>query len=351
MVSIVDGGNAFSTFAETLDGGNAFTVYGPDVEIVVGAAGPTVSVGFAALTEGAVALTVHAVTRGKTAGPWTEPFAVRCERQSSARTSWEDAEVPIGVVREYLAEMFDADGGSLGVQKHQRFVTRSSTARRRTSRTRSTRRQLSVCGDADGCGSTDTVDEGTRTAYSVGFRTVVLAGIRGLRTDMNMDFLTDTVEERERIYALMEDTGGIVLIRTPAPATFPPAVLLGLRPAATSHWTDGDDVLTTWANSVDEVTTIVGDVAVPRVTWQVYMDAFPHVDRHAGRIYDLVRRDAEPTGRCLMVLLIDEACALALTQSRSGAQVIATAFYGSTRQSPPRSTRISIRCQSRPTAP
>ncbi len=30
-----------------------------------------------------------------------------------------------------------------------------------------------------------------------------------------------------------------------------------------------------------------------------------------------------------MVLLIDEACALALTQSGSAAQVIATAFYGS----------------------
>ncbi len=82
MVSIVDGGNAFSTFAETLDGGTRSRSTAPTSRSSSGAAVSNCLRRFATLTEGAVALTVHRRYAGQDGRTWTEPFAVRCERQS-----------------------------------------------------------------------------------------------------------------------------------------------------------------------------------------------------------------------------------------------------------------------------
>ncbi len=87
-----------------------------------------------------------------------------------------------------------------------------------------------------------------------------------------------------------------MLIRTPAPADVPRLLYCWASdPQPTSHWTDGDDVLTTWANSVDEITRSSEMSPSARDVAGVH-GRVPHVDRHAGRIYDLVRRDAEPPG-------------------------------------------------------
>ncbi|MCS5487370.1 hypothetical protein NY588_09545 [Curtobacterium flaccumfaciens pv. beticola] len=292
MVTIVDGGDAFSTFTDTLDGGDAFTVYGPDVDIVVGAAGPTVSVGFNSLVAGAATLTLHRRYVGQDGR--TVDGTVRGAVRASALGAYfvEDAEVPIGVDVEYLAEMFDADGRSLGFTAssviHYPIVDgRTAYISDPLDATSAVRVTMLM-----GAAATQSM-KAPGQRYTVGFRTVVLAGIRSLRTDLNMDFLTDTVEDRERIYALMQDTGGIVLIRTPAPADVPRLLYCWASdPQPTGHWTDDDDVLTAWANSVEEITPIVGDIAVARVNWQAYMDAFPTwVDMQAAYTtwYDAMR--------------------------------------------------------------
>lgn len=271
MVSIVDGGDAFSTFADTLDGGDAFTIYGPDVEVIDGAPGPTVSVGFTSLTDGTRTVTVHR----RYVGPdgRTVDGTVRGAVKDAALGAYfvEDAEIPAGVDVEYLAEQFDADGDSLGFTNATSILYPIidpvtgwiSDPLDATSAVRV--RFLKGAGDEQSFAAS-----GTR--YMVGFRTVVLAGVRGLRTELDMSFLTDTVEDRQRIYQLMEDTGGVVLIRTPPPKDLPRLLYCwASNPKPTSQQYD----LTTWSNSVDEITPIAGDVAVPRVTWQAYMDAFP----------------------------------------------------------------------------
>lgn len=277
-MTIVDGGNAFSTFTDVLDGGNAFTVYplsGPDVTLITGTNSPTVKLDLTELRPGTASLTMYRSFDGFDGRTVDMTVRSAIRKYAVGAFTGTDSEIPTGVPVSYWAEMFDDAGTPLGTTERT-TVTFPVT-------------------DINEAWLSDPLDEtsgirvwlldGTAkelsrptsgTRYQVGFRTVVLAGTTGLLTDAPVPFLTDSIEDREAVYRLIGDTGGLILIRTAPPAMLPRLLYCWAsdpRPTGYRQWNGYD--LTSWANPVNEVSPIEGDVAVPRVPWQVYMDAFP----------------------------------------------------------------------------
>lgn len=120
MVEVVDGGNAFSSYAGTLDGGNAFTVFPSAAPGLIadptGAPVPSVRISIADVLPGTVAVNVHRIADGRTT-------LVRGGIRKSAigGTTLVDWEAPFGVPVQYRAEQFDETDSSLG------FTETSST--------------------------------------------------------------------------------------------------------------------------------------------------------------------------------------------------------------------------------
>lgn len=112
--------------------------------------------------------------------------------------------------------------------------------------------------------------------YQVGFQTIVLAGQTQLLTDLPMDFVTDDADTRDAVTSLMQDTGGLILIRTPPPLPVP-RLLYCWASNPTSHPLSLQMQYEThhWENTVQEISEIPGTTQVFTVTWQTYMDAFP----------------------------------------------------------------------------
>ncbi len=113
MVGVVDGGNAFSVFADTLDGGDAFTVYpeaGPELTVYLDTnPAPRVEVLLSDLPAGVESVTVYRLAAGR-------QYQVRgaVNAATAGALSRIDFEVPFGIPVTYRAELFDADGLSLG---------------------------------------------------------------------------------------------------------------------------------------------------------------------------------------------------------------------------------------------
>jgi hypothetical protein len=112
MVDVVDGGNATSTFTDTLDGGDAFTVY-PNPPTLVAVADmapvPHVEITVEGILAGAVTATLYRVTDERT-------MRVRGLVNVPAAGGFGgiDTEVPFQQTVTYRAEFFDADGLTLG---------------------------------------------------------------------------------------------------------------------------------------------------------------------------------------------------------------------------------------------
>lgn len=104
-VEIVDGGNASSTYTDTLDGGNAFTVYpaaGPDlVAVADGISVPAIRVGVTEVLPGTVAINLYRISDGR-------PALVRggIRKYAVGGAAVVDWEAPFGVQVTYRAEMF-----------------------------------------------------------------------------------------------------------------------------------------------------------------------------------------------------------------------------------------------------
>lgn len=279
-MTIVDGGNAFSQFTDVLDGGDAFTVYplsGPDVTLIGadGSTAPAVRLDLTELLPGTTSLTMYRSFDGYDGRVIDMTLRTAIRKYAVGAFTGVDSETPMGVPVSYWAEMFNDAGKSLGKTDPTTVtfpnadgnVAWISDPLDETSGVR----VLMI----DGAGNAlSRPAAGNR--YQVGFRTVVLAGTRALLVGQDMSFLTETVADRLAVYRLMEDTGGLVLIRSSPPKDVPRLLYCWASdPKPTTYQTDTGLDLTKWANSVDEISPIEGDVAVPRVPWQVYMDAFP----------------------------------------------------------------------------
>lgn len=110
--------------------------------------------------------------------------------------------------------------------------------------------------------------------YQVGFTTIVLAGSTQLLTGLPMGFFTADADTRDRVVTLMQDTGGLILIRT-APSVPIPRLLYCWAANPVAKPLSDDPDAADWDNTVDEISEIPGTTQVFTVTWQTYIDAFP----------------------------------------------------------------------------
>lgn len=206
---------------------------------------------------GGVETTVRSGLRAAAAGGWTGV----------------DWEAPVGPVS-YRAEMFNSVGNDIGSTAPVSVVVPYSDS--------------DVAWVSDPLDSSSAVrvfmNSGVESGqsrpvsgskYLLGDRVVVLAGQRGLLTNLNANFETESAEDRDKVQQLISRTGGLLLIRT-APEVPLPRLLYCWCPDPQPSMSPMDDFQRAlWANQVDEVSEIKGAPAVVPVPYQVFEDAFP----------------------------------------------------------------------------
>lgn len=187
----------------------------------------------------------------------------------------DDWETPPGVPVTYRAQQFDVDGNELGYTDPVTVTIPVSSPEDMW---------LSDPFDATSAikvrAAVGTGQQPSRpvpgTVLRVGDRTVVLASPQGLLQDLKMDFITITTEDQEAVLALIQRTSGLILIRTPPPMMVPRLLYCwASNPIPDAFDLPHGDQRVSWANQVQEITPVEGDVQVVPVTWQTYMDAFP----------------------------------------------------------------------------
>lgn len=187
----------------------------------------------------------------------------------------DDWEVPPGVTVSYRAEAFDSSGVSLGFTVSQSCDVGFEGA--------------GVGWISDPLDSTSAIrvvlarSAGQSPSrpmlgnlYQVGLRTVALVSRQSLVTDLNMDFFTYTEADRDAVQALLNHTGGLILIRTPPPMMVPRMLYCWAVNCSPAEYNLAGGVQKVrWANQVSEISAPVGNLFVTTVTYQTYMDAFP----------------------------------------------------------------------------
>lgn len=109
-----------------------------------------------------------------------------------------------------------------------------------------------------------------------GLRMVALVGDEGLIEGMDMSFYTSTLEEYALVREIIRESNGLLLIRTPPPMMVPRSFYVWMSSAVPTDYNFPaglEDV--SWANNVDERSQTEAPFAIPPVTWQTYVDAFP----------------------------------------------------------------------------
>jgi hypothetical protein len=179
---------------------------------------------------------------------------------------------PTGVIVTYLAEWFDpTSGASLGLSAGASLILPAES-------------DFAWVSDPLQPGNAVRVtiadvfaDKLTRSRsvqlHRVGNRTVALMGSQGKLLSVNLRCYTDAADTD----MLRKIVGaGIVCIRTAPPVALP-RVLTGVLASADEVGFDirfGGDT-TVWDVTGDEISPLELDIAVPVVTWQNYIDAFP----------------------------------------------------------------------------
>lgn len=186
-----------------------------------------------------------------------------------------DEEVPIGMPVSYYAALYRADGVFVG-NSLPTTVTVGNTA----SIDDGWISDPLVEGSAIKVTLTDVAGSNPSrpmvgTKYQVGYRTVVLNSRQSHLTDLDMGFYTDTKADMQAIQDLIEGTGGLVLIRCTPPRMVPRMLYCWMQNASPDDFNypagleDAE-----WANTVQETSAVEGDVTLPAVSWQTYIDAF-----------------------------------------------------------------------------
>lgn len=118
-----------------------------------------------------------------------------------------------------------------------------------------------------------------RVNTPTGLRIVALVGDRSLLTGLNMDFYTSTDDERAQITTILEQSGGLLCLRTPPVGSMKliPRTLYVVagNPVPDDFNLSADLPDVEWYNTVDEISAPEIGFGVPIVTWQNYVDAFP----------------------------------------------------------------------------
>lgn len=200
---------------------------------------------------------------------------VRSSLMAAAAGGWTgiDWEAPVGPVA-YRAEMFDTDGNDLG-STISVFATLEYS-------------------DSDAAWISDPLDATSAiqvfmssgsesaqsrpvsgTTYALGDRTVVLAGQRSPLTGLHADFETLTAADRQSVQSLIDQTGGLVLLRTAPEVPLPRLLYCWCADPQPSMSVMDDFEQALWSNQANEVSEIQGPPAVAAVPYSIYEAAFP----------------------------------------------------------------------------
>lgn len=183
-----------------------------------------------------------------------------------------DAEAPFGVQVSYRAQQFDSSGNVLGftdtvsatVPSPAPWVGYISDPLDESSAIRV------VMTDTAGTTPSRTT---AGTVYQIGATAVVLAGVQSLLTGIDMGFYTSSDADDQAVQALLQQTNGLVLMRTaPGFGALIPRALYCFAGAANPVWNPSDG--STWTNSVSEVTPTTTPLNLANASWQTYMDQF-----------------------------------------------------------------------------
>lgn len=183
-----------------------------------------------------------------------------------------DNEAPVGIPVRYRAMQYTATGGTIGYTQTTTVTVpapapwiglisdpldQSSTIQVVMTSTAGTAPQRPIDG----------------TVYQIGATAVVLAGPQSLITGLDMGFYTQSDDDDQNMIALLQQTHGVILIRTPPGFGGQiPRALYCFAGGAYPTYLDGDGSL--WTNVVSQVTSSTLPVSAPAATWADYIDAY-----------------------------------------------------------------------------
>ena len=115
-------------------------------------------------------------------------------------------------------------------------------------------------------------------SYRVGSETVFLMGSQGLLANVNLSVKTDTLTQADKLQNVL--SAGVVLVRTTPRIRIPPLLYVAIGPVPEVDTAGADAVQyggqrLDWPLTGNEMTRTNIGVALPPVSWQTYMDAFP----------------------------------------------------------------------------
>ena len=188
--------------------------------------------------------------------------------------SFIDHEIPIGVPVTYQVQQYNSSGTALGYTDPAVITvpTPGPLVAWVTDPLDATQAVRVILSDAAGRRPSRPVPG---TLHRIGRRTVALVGQRGLMEQLNMDFYTETEADRDAIDALLDQSGGLLLIRTAPPVPVPRLLYVWAPNAVPEDFDPTGEEGTIWTNTVDEVSPAEGPLVRGAATWQLYMDAFP----------------------------------------------------------------------------
>lgn len=201
---------------------------------------------------------------------------VRASVNQPAVGGWvgDDPEVPPGVTATYYAVQFDSSGNQL-----------ANTA------------SISITTPSDGVGVgwvMNPLDETSaikvtfaRTAgqsparpmlgnqYQLRLKTIALVWRQSLLTGLNMNFYTQTEDDRDAIFDMLTASGGLLLIRTPPGMMIPRMLYCWAQNAAPMEYAlPASQQKVLWSNTVNEITAPEGTAVTVRVPYSIYTAAF-----------------------------------------------------------------------------
>lgn len=212
---VVDGGNASSTFTDTLDGGSAATVFGPALQPYTDKApAPRVVVNVTSVRSGTVTATLHRMYDN------VDEIVPGADGVAAAggfvRT---DYFPPFNTPISYRVEMFDVNGASLGFSDAEATTVEVPDSTCWISSPFNP--QLAVQVELDDEASSNLRTDVNAQTHNIGGRRIVISDSVYGYVSIPMSFWVDTVADADAVEAVFADGLGLSVIRVAPPMQVP----------------------------------------------------------------------------------------------------------------------------------
>lgn len=269
-MATADGGYPDSVATRTIDGGDPGPVYVPGAPLLTAltdaAPCPRVVINFTEFTYGTVRVTIYRVADGvQTVVPGANNIAAL---GGAVRT---DYYAPFGIPITYLAEMFDADGLSMGYTA--RAETTVDTQETWLSSPFDPKKSLAVeLGVAAGSALMNPV---AGQLHEVAGRRILIAETTYGLSGLNMSFWTDSIAEYRVALDLFKTSNSFVVYRTPPPMEVPRVLYAyGVPERSETNLPAGIEEFY-WDVTVSEVSPPTTVILVGQISYGRFMRYYP----------------------------------------------------------------------------